>query len=311
MDTRLIEHILKIAEEKSITKAAEKLYLTQSALNQQLLHLEHELGTPLFKRSKTNWGPTRAGEIYLEGARKMLRVKQNTYSQISDLTHGYTGTIRVGMTPVRGPDMFIHVYPAFHEQYPNLVVVPYELNVFQMQKLVTAGDLDLGFMTLFESQRDDNEYQNLYEEEILIAVPEAWNLEGAVMEAGKRRPRLPLLALKDRPMILLRKQTTMRPVLDRLFRARQVVPQILFDTANPATILEMVRAGICCGIVAESTAQGFEQGIRYYSFEKPLRWNVAVSYPKGAFLNQAEKLFIQQAREYWMQKAKVQSAEKK
>ena len=311
MDTRLIEHILKIAEEKSITKAAEKLYLTQSALNQQLLHLEHELGTPLFKRSKTNWGPTRAGEIYLEGAREMLRVKQNTYSQISDLTHGYTGTIRVGMTPVRGPDMFIHVYPAFHEQYPNLVVVPYELNVFQMQKLVTAGDLDLGFMTLFESQRDDNEYQNLYEEEILIAVPEAWNLEGAVMEAGKRRPRLPLLALKDRPMILLRKQTTMRPVLDRLFRARQVVPQILFDTANPATILEMVRAGICCGIVAESTAQGFEQGIRYYSFEKPLRWNVAVSYPKGAFLNQAEKLFIQQAREYWMQKAKVQNAEKK
>lgn len=311
MDTRLIEHILKIAEEKSITKAAEKLYLTQSALNQQLLHLEHELGTPLFKRSKTNWGPTRAGEIYLEGAREMLRVKQNTYSQISDLTHGYTGTIRVGMTPVRGPDMFIHVYPAFHEQYPNLVVVPYELNVFQMQKLVTAGDLDLGFMTLFESQRDDNEYQNLYEEEILIAVPEAWNLEGAVMEAGKRRPRLPILALKDRPMILLRKQTTMRPVLDRLFRARQVVPQILFDTANPATILEMVRTGICCGIVAESTAQGFEQGIRYYSFEKPLRWNVAVSYPKGAFLNQAENLFIQQAREYWMQKAKVQSAEQK
>ena len=311
MDTRLIEHILKIAEEKSITKAAEKLYLTQSALNQQLLHLEHELGTPLFKRSKTNWGPTRAGEIYLEGAREMLRVKQNTYSQISDLTHGYTGTIRVGMTPVRGPDMFIHVYPAFHEQYPNLVVVPYELNVFQMQKLVTAGDLDLGFMTLFESQRDDNEYQNLYEEEILIAVPEAWNLEGAVMEAGKRRPRLPILALKDRPMILLRKQTTMRPVLDRLFRARQVVPQILFDTANPATILEMVRAGICCGIVAESTAQGFEQGIRYYSFEKPLRWNVAVSYPKGAFLNQAENLFLKQARAYWMQTAKVQSKREK
>ena len=44
MDTHLIEHIIKIAEEKSITKAAEKLYLTQSALNQQLLKLERELG---------------------------------------------------------------------------------------------------------------------------------------------------------------------------------------------------------------------------------------------------------------------------
>lgn len=302
MDTRLIEHVLKIAEEKSITKAAEKLFLTQSALNQQLLHLEQELGTPLFKRSKTNWGPTRAGEIYLEGAREMLRVKQNTYSQISDLTHGHTGTIRVGMTPVRGPEMFIHVYPAFHREYPNLVVVPYELNVFQMQKLVTAGELDLGFMTLFESQRDDNEYEDLYEEEILIAVPESWELEGTEQIEGEQRPRLPLQALKGCPIILLRKQTTMRPVLDKLFRARQLVPQILFDTANPATILEMVRAGISCGIVAESTTRGFQEGIRYYSFEKPLRWNVAVCYPKGAFLNQAEKLFVAQAREYWGRK---------
>lgn len=302
MDTRLIEHILKMAEEKSITKAAEKLYLTQSALNQQLLHLEHELGIPLFKRSKTNWGPTRAGEIYLEGAREMLRVKQNTYSRISDLTHGHTGTIRVGMTPVRGPEMFIHVYPAFHREYPNLVVVPYELNVFQMQKLVTAGELDLGFMTLFESQRDDNEYEDLYEEEILIAVPESWRLEDAEHIEESQRPRLPLQALKNRPMILLRKQTTMRPVLDKLFRARQLVPQILFDTANPATILEMVRAGISCGIVAESTTREFQKGIRYYSFEKPLRWNVAVCYPKGAFLNQAEKLFIAQAKEYWGKK---------
>ena len=302
MDTRLIEHILKIAEEKSITKAAEKLFLTQSALNQQLLHLEQELGTPLFKRSKTNWGPTRAGEIYLEGAREVLRVKQNTYSRISDLTHGYTGTIRVGMTPVRGPEMFIHVYPAFHREYTNLVVVPYELNVFQMQKLVTAGELDLGFMTLFESQRDDNEYEDLYEEEILISVPESWKLEGTEQTEGEQRPRLPLQALKGRPMILLRKQTTMRPVLDKLFRARQLVPQILFDTANPATILEMVRAGISCGIVAESTTREFQKGIRYYSFEKPLQWNVAVCYPKGAFLNQAEKLFIAQAKEYWGKK---------
>ena len=66
MDTHLIEHIIKIAEEKSITKAAEKLYLTQSALNQQLLKLERELGIPLFRRAKTEMIPTRAGEIYLK-----------------------------------------------------------------------------------------------------------------------------------------------------------------------------------------------------------------------------------------------------
>lgn len=308
MDTRLIEHILKIAEEKSITKAAEKLYLTQSALNQQLLHLEHELGTPLFNRSKTNWGPTPAGEIYLEGAREMLRVKQQTYSRISDLTHGYKGTIRVGMTPVRGPDMFIHVYPIFHKEYPNLEVIPYELNVFEMQKLVSRGDLDLGFMTLFESQKDENQYENLYGEEILIAAPEGWEFGDWIIQKGNSRSALPLQALKDKPMILLRKMTTMRPILDKLFRARRIVPHILFDTANPATILEMVRAGICCGIVAESTTRGFEKGIKYYSLDKPLHWNEAVSYPKDTFLSKASLRFIECAKTYWLEKEKHQSS---
>ena len=48
MDLKQIEYILKIAEEQNITHAAEKLFITQSALNQQLLKLEKELGTPLF-----------------------------------------------------------------------------------------------------------------------------------------------------------------------------------------------------------------------------------------------------------------------
>lgn len=128
MDTHLIEHIIKIAEEKSITKAAEKLYLTQSALNQQLLKLERELGIPLFRRAKTEMIPTQAGEIYLKGAREILRTKSRTYAEISDLTGSYKGTLSIGMTPVRGPDMFVHVYPRFHKKYPLMAVVPYELN---------------------------------------------------------------------------------------------------------------------------------------------------------------------------------------
>ena len=55
MDTKQIEYIIKIAEENNITRAASKLYITQSALNQQLIKLEKELGTPLFHRSRTNW----------------------------------------------------------------------------------------------------------------------------------------------------------------------------------------------------------------------------------------------------------------
>ena len=72
MDLRQIQYIVAIAEENNITRAAEKLYITQSALNQQLLKLEKELGVQLFHRSRTDWHPTEAGEIYLKAAREML-----------------------------------------------------------------------------------------------------------------------------------------------------------------------------------------------------------------------------------------------
>jgi DNA-binding transcriptional LysR family regulator len=63
MDLRQIENIITIEQEQSISRAAEKLFLTQSALNQQLLKLERELGTPLFERRKQH--DPNSGRAYL------------------------------------------------------------------------------------------------------------------------------------------------------------------------------------------------------------------------------------------------------
>lgn len=77
MDLRQLENIIRINEERSITKAAEKLFITQSALNQQLQKLEAELGTPLFVRTRSDWRPTPAGEVYLDAARQILNIKRD------------------------------------------------------------------------------------------------------------------------------------------------------------------------------------------------------------------------------------------
>ena len=302
MDLWQIEHIIKIAEEKSITKAAEKLFLTQSALNQQLLKLEHELGTSLFKRSKANLTPTKAGEIYLEGAKDILRIKKRTYSRIADLTDGNKGHITVGFTPGRGPNLLTKIYPIFHKNYPNTIVEPRELSVAKQQPLVASGDLDLGFMTLFPSQRTSDEYVKLYSEEIFIAIPEGHAVNKYAVEKDGFTS-IPFFALKDESFILMNKDATLRSILNQIFRDAQFIPNVLFETANNSTIMEMVKTGICCGIVSNYTVQQYQNcGIKYYSFPTPLYWDVVVSYPKGVPLSKASKLFIQYAKEYWVNK---------
>ena len=99
MDTRQIEYILKISEERSVTRAAEQLFITQSALSQQVQKLEKELGTSLFFRTKADWTPTPEGEIYLENARKILRIKQDTYSMIADRVNSRKSYLSIGITP--------------------------------------------------------------------------------------------------------------------------------------------------------------------------------------------------------------------
>lgn len=172
MDLKQIEYILKIAEEQNITHAAEKLFITQSALNQQLLKLEKELGTPLFYRSRTDWHPTPAGEIYLNAAKDILLIKKNAYNQIHDLCEAQKGHITLGFTPGRGIAMFTSVYPKFHNICPRIEVEPIERSVRDQHPLLLSGELDLGFMTLTRSQQKSGIiYETLASEEMVLAVP--------------------------------------------------------------------------------------------------------------------------------------------
>lgn len=75
MNLRDVESIVKIAQEGNIARAAEKLFITPSALTQQLQHLEEEIGTPLFTLSRKGCTLTDAGAIYLESAKKLLEIR--------------------------------------------------------------------------------------------------------------------------------------------------------------------------------------------------------------------------------------------
>ena len=112
MDLKQIEYIVKIAETGNITRAAEQLFVTQSALNQQLLKLENALGIKLFYRRKHDLTPTDAGKVYLKYGRQMLIEKREAYNIINDLAQDYLGHLSFTFSRERGLDMFVATYPA-------------------------------------------------------------------------------------------------------------------------------------------------------------------------------------------------------
>lgn len=299
MDTKQIEYIIKITEENNITRAAEKLFITQSALNQQLLKLEKELGTPLFYRSRTNWHLTEAGEVYVENARKILHIKKQTYDRISDITNIRKGTLRIGFTPGRGINMFGAVYPNFHHAYPNVIVEPVEQNVKHLQEMISNGQLDIAFLTLNESDKVNNEYVPLFKEEIFLLIPECHPLSAHAAPPGEPFTVIDPKLVQHEPFVLMDKYSTMRKLVNQILDEFDCTPNILFETKNHATIMTMIRANICCAMIPEYYIKHGHDGITCFALPTHPTWEVCASYKKGGYLSHAAKHFIELAKEYW------------
>src|SRR5262245_16152530 len=95
LDTRHLKLIVAISEERSVTRAGERLYLTQSALSHQLRDIEERLGTPLFNRVNKRMILTPAGERLLQSARQVLNELRRAEDDIAQIAAGDHGSLRI------------------------------------------------------------------------------------------------------------------------------------------------------------------------------------------------------------------------
>ncbi len=172
MDLRQIEYIIAINEHQSITRAAEKLHVTQSALNQQLLRLEDELGVKLFERGKRVMIPTYAGKVYIEAARKITEIRRETYRIIQDIKSEEVGEILMAVTPEQGAIMITDLYPGFHEAWPKVRLEIQEARNKEMDRKLSRGEVDLIHASFTpESKNPEFEYRIVAREHIVLALP--------------------------------------------------------------------------------------------------------------------------------------------
>src|SRR5258706_9918495 len=120
MEIRHLKLIKAIAEEGSLTKAIDKLHLTQSALSYQLKEAEHQLGTKIFLRINKRMVLTKAGERLYETAREVLEKLLDTEQQIKKLVYGEFGEIRLSTECYSSYHWLPSVMKQFQLLYPNV-----------------------------------------------------------------------------------------------------------------------------------------------------------------------------------------------
>lgn len=300
MDFRQLEYIVAIAENKSISKAAESLFISQSGLNQQLIRLEKELGLKLFDRSKHFLRPTRAGEIYVKNAIEILKIKRNTYTELGDLKNEATGEISLGLTHEHGIDLFTSVFTAFNQRYPHITFALTEAIVAQQNELLLSGRLDLGFVMLRESERINLEYIKLFDEELILGIPRNHPEAIRANAFGAPLATTDLKRFYDNKFSLIFGASTMRQLVDPLFQEAGYKPQILIETAMNHALIQLVSKGFCCTIVPYSRMLNspYSTECAWFKLQGRPSWQVCFALRKDTHLSEAHRYLIRLAKRY-------------
>lgn len=299
MDLRQIENIITIEQEQSISRAAEKLFLTQSALNQQLLKLERELGTPLFERRKHSMIPTLAGRIYLNTAKQMISMKQDTYRIIHDISEEKIGEISVAFTPEMGAMMFSHIYPVFHEKYPDITFRIQEVRGKKMEQLLLQREVTFAFAIYYDNTKHPElDYIDMESERMVLGLPSSHPL--AYMGGDRSYetfPPIDLKLLKKDKFVLLSKETKMRDMIDLAFIHAGFHPDVLFESTTTRTAFNMVSKQIAPAFFPQSYVDP-QAPIVYFSVNPQQTWMRSVAFLKGCYMTKPEKYFIGLGIEY-------------
>lgn len=294
------EYFLTIAECGSISRAAQKLYLTQPALSGSLKRLEESLGVQLFSRDASPLQLTQAGELYYRYVRENRERERTLRQALGRLEREPSGTVRVGLNFWRSSLVLPRVLPGFHQAYPLIQVEPLEGSHQELAAQLEQGRLDFALLHR-PNPYPQFPFQHLqYERLLLLVHREAPALAALPPALTAQEPSHlsweELAVFQDTPFFLLQKGQNLREQSDYIFSTAGFQPRVLLSTFNLVTALNLAAEWGGAALASEAVLAGppISPKLRWFTLgDPPIRWEVGFARPAGVPLSTPAGLLAQ------------------
>lgn len=292
MELKELEYIVAVAEEGSISRAADRLYLAQSSLSQYLSRYETELGVKLFRRTSGGVRTTAAGDLFLRNARQMLLQYHQVRKQLTDLDAPMEGKIHFGISTYRGSYLFPKAMHLFRQEAPTVDVVLHEHDSIILRRKIAAGELDLALVAI----PDDEWAQQgklLTRDEVLLVA----NREHPVMEyvreggGGPDRPWVELSEISHMDFLLSSRSAMLGNIAQQMFADLGVEPRYVCGTQTASMSAALARRGVGIAFTYRSCIEE-SRDVIYLSIGKNRCYvNLALIYPQEGYRSRAIRAF--------------------
>ena len=241
------KYVYEVYKERSFTKAALNLYISQPSLSARIKKIEEIIGEPLFDRSTTPLQLTEVGKVYIEAAEEITQIEQRVENYINDLAGLKTGNLAVGASTLFAAYVVPSLITQFNQKFPDVHIQLIEGNTAELEEMLGSNALDF----VIDNYHYDSILYNkeLYcEENILLAVPKhfAVNEELGMYQLSykniknknylnQKYPAVPLGRFADLPFIMLTQGNDTRTRGDRLCRNVGFKPNIVLEFNQQST----------------------------------------------------------------------------
>ena len=281
MEIRVLRYFLAVAEEESITRAAEKLHLTQPTLSRQLHQLEDELGVILLERGRKKAILTREGRLLRRRAEELVRLANLTEAEFHSTGREIRGLIQITCGQTRAADQLVSLTGAFSERYPRVQFCFRSGDTAQVEADLESGASDLGLaMEPFSHNQFDS---------LAFKRPEQW---GAIVPANHplaARSGIRPADLSGLPLIMPMREVYMKQ-LRSWFEPAGLSPNIRAYCQQKTMTETLVREGVGIGICCDCHDR--LEGTVFVPFEPALDLRSQLVWKKGQTFSPAIETFL-------------------
>ena len=306
------EYVYEVYKEKSFSKAAEKLFISQPSLSATVKRVEEKVGSAIFDRSVKPIALTEIGKEYIHAVEAMLSIENSFYNKVNDLGNLKTGKLVLGGSNLFSSLVFPSLMSKFAQLYPQVELVLREERTAVLAKLLQDGEIDLMLDYDFTDEYffDKRIFRS---EHLVLAVPKNF----AINEKFKKLqisqedirsfkyldstiPVVPLDEFSEEPFVLLKTGNNSKKRAIKICNSYGFIPKSVLELDQQMTAYHVTGTGLGITFLGDTLVRMVPANPNVVYYKLPLdlgERTLFFSWKRGRHLSRAMEEFLKMACE--------------
>jgi DNA-binding transcriptional LysR family regulator len=277
IDFRHLETFCRVAGLKSFSKAADDLFLTQPTVSGHILSLEQSLSLRLFDRTSREARLTKAGEVFLEYALKILSFRKELLNALSEFSRGIRGELSLGASTIPGEYLLPKLMGDFKKEHPHFIISLKIADTKEIIQYILQDNVEFGIIGA-KLNYPSLHYEKFEVDEIIVIAPSDHPLT--------RKKRVNLEELLREPWIIREEGSGTQMAVEKAIRKKgKSLKQfhVAIEMGSTSSVKEGVKARLGLAFISgkateEEIRQGFLSRIDVEGIEPIFRQIYIVSH---------------------------------